>query len=1624
MPKYRVNDPQTGQTLVLEGDSAPTEQDLEQVFGALKPTTTTTTSRPTSLMRVPAVAEQFWKPSGTLLSPTTGVTEPRLQLPKAEHQEGESGFATIGKEAWNIAVSVPEFFTSDLGIASAAVGAVAPELVAGAFTGQMFIDLGKQIYANYKNWASMTETQKRVATVQLLGTGAFIGLAGHAAAKGVPPIEGLKAASKTAEPVAPMTAKAIEAQAEQPPPVAGKGPSAVQERSAEALPVDAPSRSRPEMGQRAPAPEEAALPQKPEEKAQVTAATYTNPETGVTTIGPNHPEAAAAQGVKAPEAREARETPDYGFQVQDPATGKTEVVSRDTAEQVARESGQLMKEPEGVKVHSDEISAPGQPTVPLSESEVAKAQEKLEAEKPAAPTKPYEITQAKPDVVPSVPAGTEERFKEIADYQRGEPEEAMREIQRHQISQLYGFLAEHVGDLTHRMSEYISHLRGGGENVGGKVRRTLRELKSGYGIEREIREQIESNLKFHQEHGKNLQDTFESQFATLKLLGKQYAEAHKRIPVFNDAQRLAQSAAVAIGEFRLDDARRILEKIDTYIKDGSWERRAMEPPTPAALEPPAPTPSDVPPGQSALMAGVTKVPKSVTELPLPYGLTKEEVDATGGDIKEALAKSVERAERQRAQSEQRMREIGDYTWNTKNKRWGQAWSDIRQNERTKRWHVAAGLEGAISGIDIADFETENAARNFARDFREGRVFAIRNGNQWQRMVESANAAKPLSPERPTDTLERLKSYGRTEGVTESGQTHTVQSLQELYDRGQTIGQEPTPPKPAEPGAAGEMAGPGTPASTQPPDVQTGQLRQLTDIIRTQSISPKEPIGTRISQALRVADRWAKGKDAASQSLARTRAASTALLDAYLNLPKWTDFTATIGRWVGADQKTSLEVRDFQKQINRAVPNRVRQEAITNWIQADGDESLLRQRAAASKPALRRGYDAALTLNEAEKNLARNISSYLEARLNEGINAGLLKQGIDNYITQIWKRPTTATQRMWADLFGSGTLNPNFRYARQRIFESYFEGEQAGFNPKDKRVGSLISAYDLAFNRALSARAMIKELHGGSAADGMPITMTSGKTSPIPAGETPPEAFLIKPNQAPKGAVTDDGRPYRPIDHWALRDWKWATKGPEGQNVFVQGDMLVHPDHWQHLNNILKSSRLQQNPVTRFMLQSGALAKQTKLSISPFHAVQEGVHAMAHRINPANTVELNLDNPVQRSLVDHGLMVSDPRGQELFSEGMTGGGLVGKIPGLGQLQLAHNDILFKDYIPRLKMSMAIDALARNREAYAEQIKAGKISDDQIVALTARESNAAFGEQNYKMMGRSPTVQDFFRLALLAPDFLEARARFVGQALKPYGREQRIALALMAGALYTGGRILNQILDGDPHWGKPFSVMYKGREYRLRTILGDVQHLITDPRSFWYNRMGPMTRTASEYVTGRDDRGIKRSSMEQLADVASWFRPIPLQSRSDQTIAQNILQSAGISGRTYGAQQQLYEILDRWKSKQTDPRIVEAYERQRKETHADSPYTPLRHALQKNDTEAAVEAYRKLLTARRPAAIDAALKPGKPFSGSLETERKFRSSLDGEQKKIYDKAVEERKELYRRFLAVKRQAIAKP
>lgn len=209
MPRFQVSDPRNGSVLVMEGDSAPEEQEIEAAFrdvahelvGFKEGPVTATIKEP----RMPATGEasttygggrkplasyaetmeslqESDTPVTRFVAPRPTITEPRVSLPKMPIAEDASFLAAAGAEAINALEGVPEFFTSDLGIASMLAGKLSPRLVAAGFSADLTTSAFQQAKQAYQNWGTMTPADKGKATVDVLASMLFGGLTGaHAA---------------------------------------------------------------------------------------------------------------------------------------------------------------------------------------------------------------------------------------------------------------------------------------------------------------------------------------------------------------------------------------------------------------------------------------------------------------------------------------------------------------------------------------------------------------------------------------------------------------------------------------------------------------------------------------------------------------------------------------------------------------------------------------------------------------------------------------------------------------------------------------------------------------------------------------------------------------------------------------------------------------------------------------------------------------------------------------------------------------------------------------------------------------------------------------------------------------------------------------------------------------------------------------------------------------------------------------------------------------------------------------------------------------------------------------------------------------------------------------------------
>ena len=178
---------------------------------------------------------------------------------------------------------------------------------------------------------------------------------------------------------------------------------------------------------------------------------------------------------------------------------------------------------------------------------------------------------------------TVEAFTKLGDDQRGKPEQAMLKVQFTMGGGVLNPVVEHVGDLTHRMSHMAKYNSMGLDEVAPKVRTVLSTLKSGFGFEREMNDNIRVNAEVRKVKEEVLRKDIDKALST-------YADEHKKLKVYNRPQWLAREAAVAVGRQDFPRAIRMLEKLQGIIDSGSYETATR------VKVPKDKIPFDVPPG--------------------------------------------------------------------------------------------------------------------------------------------------------------------------------------------------------------------------------------------------------------------------------------------------------------------------------------------------------------------------------------------------------------------------------------------------------------------------------------------------------------------------------------------------------------------------------------------------------------------------------------------------------------------------------------------------------------------------------------------------------------------------------------------------------------------------------------------------------------------------------------------------------------------------------------------------------------------------------------------------------------------------------------------------------------------
>jgi hypothetical protein len=162
-----------------------------------------------------------------------------------------------------------------------------------------------------------------------------------------------------------------------------------------------------------------------------------------------------------------------------------------------------------------------------------------------------------------LPADVVASFEKTSDAQRHNidcAEDAMKKLQKVLGGGVYSSMVEHCGDLTHRCCHHAKYGEMYPQYADEKITRAINTLGSGYGFEREHKENMISNASFD-----NVPlDIFESKVADAMSV---YAEAHRRIPVFNEIQFRSREAAIALGDGEPNKALKAVEWLGKVVEN-------------------------------------------------------------------------------------------------------------------------------------------------------------------------------------------------------------------------------------------------------------------------------------------------------------------------------------------------------------------------------------------------------------------------------------------------------------------------------------------------------------------------------------------------------------------------------------------------------------------------------------------------------------------------------------------------------------------------------------------------------------------------------------------------------------------------------------------------------------------------------------------------------------------------------------------------------------------------------------------------------------------------------------------------------------------------------------------------
>ncbi len=172
-------------------------------------------------------------------------------------------------------------------------------------------------------------------------------------------------------------------------------------------------------------------------------------------------------------------------------------------------------------------------------------------------------------------------FYNLAQSQRYRPEKKMLETQKIIGGGLMNSLIEHVGDLTHRMSQRIYIERGdlhySISDIRSKLDNGIYNLRKGDDFEVEVERNRRSNFEYNFENKDKYPfeyTSYESYDRSCRNSLTEYAKEHAKLGVFNESQHFAKYAAVHLGNGDYEKSLDCLKQLKDSIDDNTYSLKA------------------------------------------------------------------------------------------------------------------------------------------------------------------------------------------------------------------------------------------------------------------------------------------------------------------------------------------------------------------------------------------------------------------------------------------------------------------------------------------------------------------------------------------------------------------------------------------------------------------------------------------------------------------------------------------------------------------------------------------------------------------------------------------------------------------------------------------------------------------------------------------------------------------------------------------------------------------------------------------------------------------------------------------------------------------------------------------